>query len=985
LSQAVTDQDAIPGRGRHIRALVALDYPVRVVAHLAWSGVGVFILLERGASPALWAVLGAQSLLWPHVAYLVAGNARQSTRAEPRNLLVDAFVAGCWATAVSFGVWPAVTLVMSIIVAVLSAAGIRFSPLPVLILLAGSIVTDALAGVRFGSEASPAAAIIGVAGIVVYSSLLGFLVNRQVRTALRFRKTIEGQDLEIQQRSALLAQARESADQAGAAAEALRVVNNSPIDLQPVLDAVAQSAARVCGADDAIIHRIDGDALQAVAHHGPVPLFPPIGSTEGLPIRGSITGRAVLERRVIHIHDAAALSETQFPVARSNQPLTRQRTTLAAPLLRQGVPIGTILIRRLDVRPFSDREIELLKTFSDQAAIAIDNARLFQALQSRSHDLATSLDEVRALSDVTRAISSSLDLQQVLDTVVRHAATLSGCEAGAIFRFERDSRSFSAIASYNLEPGFLRRIAAMPVDPSTGAIQRAVETGEPFQIPDIDASRNYVFRDVTLEEGFHALLAAPIPGENITRGITVFRRAPGRFEDRIVDLLTALANQSKVAIDNARLFQKVQSQRIELERLSQNLDRLYQLSTAIQEPLSLRDQLRRVLEAASEMGILDRLHVWAVGPAGDRLVNLAGAGFSEEEWWGLEGAEIPLTEAGAMYKAYEDGQPLVFDDEHPVPPALRLRPPYSRRKALRTRSFLVIPMIARGTTVGIFAGDNKPSGRPIVPDTVRLLHTFAAHAAVAIANARLFEAMESATRAKSQFLANMSHELRTPLNAILGYTELILDRVYGEVPPKIRDVLGRVEKSGRHLLGLINDVLDLSKIEAGQSTLHLSDYSVRDVLQTVVTAVEGLAADKKLALVATVSPDLPMARGDERRLTQVLLNLVGNAIKFTEGGQVAITVAMADGGLTFSVADTGPGIALEDQRRIFDEFQQADSSNTRSKGGTGLGLAIAQRIIQMHGGRLWVESTPGAGATFHFTIPIRPSGDAGGAEPGART
>jgi signal transduction histidine kinase len=577
---------------------------------------------------------------------------------------------------------------------------------------------------------------------------------------------------------------------------------------------------------------------------------------------------------------------------------------------------------------------------------------------------------------VTQAISSSLDLQHVLDTVVRHAVTLSGCEAGAIFRFEPGSRSFSAIASYNLEPRFLRRIAAMPVDPSTGAIQRAVDTGQPFQIPNIDASRNYVFRDVTLQEGYHALLAAPIPGESITRGITVFRRAAGRFEDRIVDLLMALANQSKVAIDNARLFQKVQSQRIELERLSQNLDRLYQLSTAMQEPLSLRDQLRRVLEAASQIGILDRLYVWAVSPENDRLVNLAGAGFSEEEWWDFEGAEIPLTEAGAMYKAYQDGHPLVFDDEHPLPPALRLRPPYSRLKAIRTRSFLVIPMIARGTTVGILAGDNKPSGRAIGPDTVGLLHTFAAHAAVAIANARLFQAIESATRAKSQFLANMSHELRTPLNAILGYTELIIDRVFGEVPSKIRDVLGRVEKSGRHLLGLINDVLDLSKIEAGQLNLSLADYSVRDIVQTVVTAVEGLAADKKLALVTTVSPDLPMARGDERRLTQVLLNLVGNAIKFTEVGQVAITVAVADGSFTVSVTDTGPGIALEDQQRIFDEFQQADSSNTRSKGGTGLGLAIARRIIQMHGGNLWVESTPGTGATFHFTVPIRPQAPA---------
>jgi GAF domain-containing protein len=691
LSQAVTDQDAVPGRRRRIHALVALDYLVRVVGHLLWGGIGASILLERGASRALWAVLGAQSLLWPHVAYLVARNSRESKRAELRNLLVDAFVAGCWATAVSFSIWPTVTLVTSFIVAVLSVAGIRFSPLAMLTLLMASIVTDLLTGLRFAPEASPAAVIISVTGIVLYSSVLGFLVNRQVRTIIHFRRTIERQELEIQHRSAQLEQARESVAQAGAAAEAanselrrsledvqqrtrelteamdqqsitaevLRVINNSPIDLQPVLDAVAQSAARVCGADDAIIHRIDGEVLQAVAHHGPVPLFPPIGSPEGLPIRGSITGRAVLERRVIHIHDAAALSEAEFPVARSNQPLTRQRTTLAAPLLRQGVAIGTILIRRLDVRPFNDKEIELLKTFSDQAAIAIDNARLFQTLQSRSQDLAKSLDEVRALSDVTRAISSSLDLQHVLDTVVRHAVTLSGCEAGAIFRFEPGSRSFSAIASYNLDDRFLRRIAAMPVDPSTGAIQRAVETGQPFQIPDIDASRNYVFRDVTLQAGYHALLAAPIPGESITRGITVFRRAAGRFEDRIVDLLMALANQSKVAIDNARLFQKVQSQRIELERLSQNLDRLYQLSTAMQEPLSLRDQLRRVLEAASQIGILDRLYVWAVSPENDRLVNLAGAGFSEEEWWDFEGAEIPLTEAGAMYKAYQDGPPRV--------------------------------------------------------------------------------------------------------------------------------------------------------------------------------------------------------------------------------------------------------------------------------------------------------------------------------------
>lgn len=237
---------------------------------------------------------------------------------------------------------------------------------------------------------------------------------------------------------------------------------------------------------------------------------------------------------------------------------------------------------------------------------------------------------------------------------------------------------------------------------------------------------------------------------------------------------------------------------------------------------------------------------------------------------------------------------------------------------------------------------------------------------LAVANQRLDEA----SRHKSQFLANMSHELRTPLNAILGYTELVMDGIYGEVPEKIRDVLGRLDKSGRHLLGLINDVLDLSKIEAGQLTLMLSEYSMKDVVQAVVTAMESLAVEKGLALRVLVGPDLPVGRGDERRITQVLMNLVGNAVKFTEAGEVKIQAVASDGQFVVAIADTGPGIADADQRRIFEEFQQADSS-TRRRGGTGLGLAIAKRIVELHGGRIWVESVLGKGSTFTFTLPVR--------------
>jgi signal transduction histidine kinase len=249
---------------------------------------------------------------------------------------------------------------------------------------------------------------------------------------------------------------------------------------------------------------------------------------------------------------------------------------------------------------------------------------------------------------------------------------------------------------------------------------------------------------------------------------------------------------------------------------------------------------------------------------------------------------------------------------------------------------------------------------------------------LAIHNARLFREieekgreLESANQHKSEFLANMSHELRTPLNAILGYTELILDSIYGDVPEKIQEVLERLEKNGRHLLNLINDVLDLSKIEAGQLTLSLNEYSMGDVIQTVSTSVEALAAEKDLDLKVEVSKDLSIGKGDEQRIAQVILNLVGNAIKFTDEGEVKIEVTVSNETFLVSVHDTGPGVTEADQQKIFDEFQQADGSSTRKKGGTGLGLSISKKIIDMHGGRIWVESTLGKGSTFRFTLPIR--------------
>jgi signal transduction histidine kinase len=292
------------------------------------------------------------------------------------------------------------------------------------------------------------------------------------------------------------------------------------------------------------------------------------------------------------------------------------------------------------------------------------------------------------------------------------------------------------------------------------------------------------------------------------------------------------------------------------------------------------------------------------------------------------------------------------------------------------RAVLVVPLLRREDIIGVLVVRRKQPGA-VPQNIIDLLKTFAAQSVLAILNAHLFteideksRQVEIASQHKSQFLANMSHELRTPLNAILGYTELILDNIYGETPEKMREVLERLQTNGKHLLGLINDVLDLSKIEAGQLTLDLASYSLADVVHTVCTAVESLAAGKKLDLTTDVPPNLPRGHGDGRRLAQVLLNLVGNAIKFTDKGEVAIKATASDGAFTVAVRDTGPGIATSDQGKIFEEFQQADNSATKRKGGTGLGLSIAKRIIELHGGRIWVESDVGKGSTFAFTIPV---------------
>jgi signal transduction histidine kinase len=460
--------------------------------------------------------------------------------------------------------------------------------------------------------------------------------------------------------------------------------------------------------------------------------------------------------------------------------------------------------------------------------------------------------------------------------------------------------------------------------------------------------------------------AAEIGGGDLGRRIVV----------KTGDELEALADQfndmaGRLQRSYAELEQKVEARTRELARSVEELKALGEVGQAVSASLDLQTVLSTIVMHAVQLSQADTGTIYEYDEAAEVFMPQANYGLSEEAVTLLRDSRIRMGD-GVV------GRAAALKDAVQIPdveqdPGYRLRDIMER---FGFRALLAVPLLREERVIGGFVIRRKNAGEFPQP-VVRLLQTFAAQSVLAIQNARYFHEIQEKSRElavasqhKSQFLANMSHELRTPLNAILGYTELILDNIYGDTPDKLRGVLDRVQSNGKHLLGLINDVLDLSKIEAGQLALSLADYSLKEAVQSALAAVEALAAEKRLALTLELAPDLPRGRGDERRIQQVVLNLLGNAIKFTDAGEVRVSASAADGAFTVAVRDTGPGIAAADQEKIFEEFQQADGSSTREKGGTGLGLAIAKRIVEMHGGRIWVESSPGLGSTFSFTLPV---------------
>jgi signal transduction histidine kinase len=473
--------------------------------------------------------------------------------------------------------------------------------------------------------------------------------------------------------------------------------------------------------------------------------------------------------------------------------------------------------------------------------------------------------------------------------------------------------------------------------------------------------------------GVRTVLAIPMLKDDEHVGaLVVYRREARPFSEKQIGLFTNLAAQAVIAIENARLLGELRQRTDELWRSVGELKALGEVSQAVNSTLDLETVLATIVTKAVQLSGTDAGAIYVFDERQREFYLRSTYGMNQELIAALRKGSGGLDDPN-LARAIAQGDPIqvadLQDDAQSPLNEIILRAGFRAR--------LVAPLIHGGEVVGMLVVRRRTPGA-FAANTVDLMRTFAAQSVLAIQNARLFHEIEdkshqieAASKHKSQFLANMSHELRTPLNAILGYTELILDSIYGEAPEKMRSVLERVQANGRHLLGLINDVLDLSKIEAGQLTLSLSEYSIAELVQNVYVAVEPLASQKNLTLTTDVPKGLPIGYGDERRLAQVLLNLVGNAIKFTETGEVAITASQTNGSFNVAVRDSGPGIDPANQAKIFEEFQQVDNTSTRQKGGSGLGLAISKRIIEMHGGRIIVDSALGKGATFTIKLPVK--------------
>jgi signal transduction histidine kinase/DNA-binding response OmpR family regulator len=584
-----------------------------------------------------------------------------------------------------------------------------------------------------------------------------------------------------------LAEARQ---QLVATAEVITTVATSASDCDAVLETVAESARRLCWADIGQIHLAQDGWYRLATSRGHTDEY--LEFVRRYPIaidRRTLIGRVGLDRRPQQIKDV--LADASYG-RQDIQQIGGYRTILGVPMVVNGELVGVLSVWRTEVDPFEERAAEILTTFAAQGAIAIRNAHLVRALETRQAELAAKVEQLTALGEIGQAVSSSLDLDLVLTKIVSHAVQLTDADGGSVFEFDELSEEFQLRATFGTDENLVEALRHVHVGLHETFVGSAALRRKARQSPDLRSEPRDIHLQTLLEAGWLSVVTVPIlRADQIVGALVLRRRTPGAFSDEVGELLEAFADQSAVAILNARLFHELQQ----------------------------------------------------------------------------KGSEL-----------------------------------------------------------------------------------------------------EIASRHKSEFLASMSHELRTPLNAVIGFSEVLLERMFGDINERQEEYLHDILESGRHLLELLNDILDLSKVEAGRMELNPTEFLVREALEYGSLMVREGAVNRGLTINVDVDAEVATIVADELRFKQVVLNLLSNAVKFARQG-IYVKARLDSGMLVVSVSDDGPGVAAEDRTRIFESFQQGGRGTSKEEG-TGLGLSLSRKIVELHGGQISLESEMGSGSTFSFSIPF---------------